>query len=99
MSLLINNAAVLTSSPFIAAESMDNARLEMETNYFGTLATCRAFAGILKSNGGGALVNILSIVSWFNTPANASYGASKAAGWALTNGVRIELFIIRRRWW
>ena len=63
----------------------------METNYFGTLAMCRAFADILRCNGGGAIVNVLSIVSWFNKPSNASYGASKAAEWALTNGLRIEL--------
>jgi NAD(P)-dependent dehydrogenase (short-subunit alcohol dehydrogenase family) len=30
---------------------MDGARLEMETNYFGTLAMCRAFAPVLAANG------------------------------------------------
>jgi NAD(P)-dependent dehydrogenase (short-subunit alcohol dehydrogenase family) len=70
---------------------MDGARLEMETNYFGTLAMCRAFAPVLAANGGGALVNMLSVVSWFTNPVNGSYGASKAAEWALTNGIRIEL--------
>jgi NAD(P)-dependent dehydrogenase (short-subunit alcohol dehydrogenase family) len=52
---------------------------------------CRAFAPVLGANGGGALVNILSIVSWFTNPDNATYGASKAAAWAMTNGVRTEL--------
>jgi NAD(P)-dependent dehydrogenase (short-subunit alcohol dehydrogenase family) len=91
VSLLVNNAAVMTLSPLIGAASMDGARLEMETNYFGTLAMCRAFAPVLAANGGGALVNMLSVVSWFTNPVNGSYGASKAAEWALTNGVRIEL--------
>ena len=40
---------------------------------------------------GGALVNVLSIVSWYTNPVNGSYGASKAAEWALTNGIRVEL--------
>ena len=70
---------------------MQAARAEMETNYFGTLAMSRAFAPILKTNGGGALVNILSVVSWFNVPMQGAYCASKAAEASLTDGLRIEL--------
>ena len=89
--LLINNAGVMTLSPLIGAPSTDGARLEMRTNYFGTLDMCRAFAPVLAANGGGALVNMLSIVSWFTNPNNGTYGASKAAEWAMTNGVHVEL--------
>ena len=89
--LLVNNAGVMALSPLIGAPTMDGARQEMETNYFGTLAMCRAFAPVLAAGGGGAIVNMLSVVSWFTNPVNGSYGASKAAAWALTNGVRIEL--------
>jgi NAD(P)-dependent dehydrogenase (short-subunit alcohol dehydrogenase family) len=63
----------------------------METNYFGTLSMCRAFAPVLAANGGGAIVNMLSVTSFYNNPFNSSYGASKAAGWSLTNGIRLEL--------
>jgi NAD(P)-dependent dehydrogenase (short-subunit alcohol dehydrogenase family) len=91
ITLLVNNAGVMALSPLIGAAAMDGARQEMETNYFGTLAMCRAFAPVLEGNGGGAIVNMLSVVSWFTNPANGSYGASKAAAWSLTNGVRIEL--------
>ena len=63
----------------------------METNYFGTLSMCRAFAPVLAANGGGAIVNMLSVTSFYTNPFDASYGASKAAAWSLTNGVRIEL--------
>jgi NAD(P)-dependent dehydrogenase (short-subunit alcohol dehydrogenase family) len=52
---------------------------------------CRAFAPVLAANGGGAIVNMLSVTSFYTNPFNASYGASKAAGWSLTNGVRLEL--------
>jgi NAD(P)-dependent dehydrogenase (short-subunit alcohol dehydrogenase family) len=89
--LLVNNAGIMTRSQLIGAPALDGARLEMETNYFGTLAMCRAFAPVLGANGGGALVNMLSIVSFFTNPANSTYGASKAAEWSMTNGVRIEL--------
>ncbi|HEY2521269.1 MAG TPA: SDR family oxidoreductase [Streptosporangiaceae bacterium] len=91
VNLLVNNAGVMTSSPFLEAPSSDGARLEIETNYLGTLAMCRAFAPVLAANGGGAIVNMLSVTSFFTNPVNGSYGASKAAEWSLTNGVRIEL--------
>jgi NAD(P)-dependent dehydrogenase (short-subunit alcohol dehydrogenase family) len=91
VTLLINNAAYATQSPLIGSPSLDAARREMETNYFGTLAMCRAFAPVLGRNGGGVLVNMLSIVSFFNVPAMGSFCPTKAAQWSLTNGVRIEL--------
>jgi NAD(P)-dependent dehydrogenase (short-subunit alcohol dehydrogenase family) len=91
VSLLVNNAGILKYSTFINAPSLDAARAEMETNYFGTLSMCRAFAPVLGANGGGAIVNMLSISSFRTSPFDASYGASKAAEWSLTNGVRLEL--------
>jgi short-subunit dehydrogenase len=63
----------------------------METNYFGPLLVSRAFAPTLARNGGGAIVNVLSALSWVNIPTSATYGASKAAAWSLTNGLRGEL--------
>ena len=90
-SLLVNNAGVMKASTFIDAPGLASARAEMETNYFGTLSMCRAFAPVLASNGGGAIVNMLSVTSFYTNPFNASYGASKAAAWSLTNGVRLEL--------
>jgi NAD(P)-dependent dehydrogenase (short-subunit alcohol dehydrogenase family) len=89
--LLVNNAGVLKYSTFTGAPDLDAARAEMETNYFGTLSMCRAFAPVLAANGGGAMVNMLSVTSFYSNPFDASYGASKAAAWALTNGVRLEL--------
>jgi len=91
VTLLVNNAGVMKASTFIDAPDLDAARLEMETNYFGTLGMCRAFAPVLAANGGGAIVNMLSVTSFYTNPFNASYGASKAAAWSLTNGIRIEL--------
>jgi NAD(P)-dependent dehydrogenase (short-subunit alcohol dehydrogenase family) len=89
--LLINNAGVARFKPALGAPTMDDARLEMETNYFGTLAMCRAFAPVLKKNGGGAIVNMLSVVSLYNAPMQGSYCASKAAEWSLTKALRFEL--------
>ena len=82
VTLLVNNAGVMTLSPLIGAPTMAGARQEISTNYLGTLAMCRAFAPVLAANGGGAIVNMLSVVSFFTNPVNGSYGASKAAEWA-----------------
>jgi NAD(P)-dependent dehydrogenase (short-subunit alcohol dehydrogenase family) len=91
VSLLVNNAGVNTNAGLIRAPSVDGARLEMETNYFGTLRMCRAFAPILAANGGGAIVNLISITALAHLPMMGSLSASKAALWSLTQGVRAEL--------
>jgi NAD(P)-dependent dehydrogenase (short-subunit alcohol dehydrogenase family) len=91
VNLLINNAGVLGSGGFFAPNSIETAQWEMSTNYFGTLYMIRAFAPILKQNGGGAIINLLSISSVVNVPVFASYSASKAALYSLTQGVRAEL--------
>lgn len=89
--ILINNAGVAAFTPLLGVPTTDNARNEMDINYFGTLAMCRAFAPVLGRNGGGALVNVLSVASWISTPMQGSYCASKAAAWSLTNAARFEL--------
>jgi NAD(P)-dependent dehydrogenase (short-subunit alcohol dehydrogenase family) len=89
--VLINNAGAMLRTPLLGAPDLSAARTEMETNYFGTLEMCRAFAPVLAGNGGGALVNVLSVASWLASPFNGSYGASKSAEWALTNAIRVEL--------
>ena len=91
VTVLINNAGAMLRTPLLAAPDLSAARSEMETNYFGTLEMCRAFAPVLAGNGGGALVNVLSVASWLASPFNGSYGASKSAEWALTNAIRVEL--------
>lgn len=91
VTLLINNAGVLTNSSLLGASSQEPAEWEMAVNYFGMLGMCRAFAAPLGRNGGGAIVNILSVASFYTNPATGSYSASKAAAWALTNGIRVEL--------
>jgi NAD(P)-dependent dehydrogenase (short-subunit alcohol dehydrogenase family) len=91
VTLLINNAGIGLLKGFISASDLSGARAEMEVNYFGTLAMCRAFAPVLKANGGGAIINMLSILAKVNFPMNASYGASKAAALLMTQGIRAEL--------
>ena len=89
--LLFNNAGINRHQGVIAAPTLDDARAEMMSNYFGTLTMCRAFAPVLKANGGGAIVNVLSILAKATIPAMGSLCASKAAALRMTEGVRAEL--------
>lgn len=89
--ILINNAGVNTNDHLIAARDAGDARMEMETNYFGTLEMCRAFAPVLEKNGPGAIVNMLSISGRAPIPLMGSLSASKAALYSLTQSVRAEL--------
>ena len=91
VSLLINNAGVLRNSPMLGIESAEAARQEMEIHFFGVLSMVQRFAPVLAGNGGGAVINVLSVASWFASPAIATYCASKAAEEILTDAVRIQL--------
>ncbi|MEU8147247.1 SDR family oxidoreductase [Nonomuraea sp. NPDC048901] len=88
--LLVNNAGISTGTPLIASD-LEAVRLEMETNYFGPLAVTRTFAPVIEGNGGGAVVNVLSVLSWWHPAVTGAYAAAKAAAWAQTNAVREEL--------
>ncbi|SDD59713.1 SDR family oxidoreductase [Glycomyces harbinensis] len=88
--LLINNAGITTFANLLDG-SEDATRREMETNFFGTLNMVRAFAPVLGANGGGAILNMLSALSWRSAGMGHAYSAAKAASWSLTNGARLEL--------
>lgn len=90
VTLLVNNAGSSTGSSLLGG-SLDDIKLEMDTHYFGTLAVTREFAPILERNGGGAVLNVLSVLSWFTSPQVAAYSAAKSAAWSLTNALRLEL--------
>lgn len=91
VTLLINNAGIAATGGFLADADLASSRRHLETNFFGPLRMTQAFAPVLAANGGGAVLNVLSIVSWINRPLLGVYGASKSAAWALTNGLRQEL--------
>ncbi|MER8160956.1 SDR family oxidoreductase [Streptomyces sp. NPDC094472] len=88
VSIVINNAGVGGSGTGLLEGDFAAARQAMEVNYFGTWAVSRAFAPILARNGGGALVNMLSLASWVGQPGFPGYAASKSAQWSLTDALR-----------
>lgn len=91
VSIVINNAGIAQPGGFLAVDSEAITRRIFETNFFGMLNMSKAFAPVLKANGGGALLNVLSVVSWVNGGDLAAYAASKSAAWSLTNALRHEL--------
>jgi NAD(P)-dependent dehydrogenase (short-subunit alcohol dehydrogenase family) len=91
VTLVINNAGIAQPGGFLAQDGEAVARRIFETNFFGMLNVSRAFAPVLKANGGGALLNVLSVASWVNGGELAAYSASKSAAWSLTNALRHEL--------
>jgi NAD(P)-dependent dehydrogenase (short-subunit alcohol dehydrogenase family) len=86
--IVVNNAGVLGGATLLDS-SIEDVKTVFETNYFGALRVAQAFAPTLARNGGGALVDIHSVLSW--VAGSGSYGDSKAAFWSATNTLRIEL--------
>ncbi len=90
VTVLVNNAGISTRAGLLTGP-MEDIRLEMETHYFGTLNVVREFVPVIENNGGGAVLNILSVLSWYHAPESGAYSAAKAAAWALTDALRTEL--------
>jgi NAD(P)-dependent dehydrogenase (short-subunit alcohol dehydrogenase family) len=91
VTLLINNAGIANAGGFLVEGADASSRKQFETNFFGVWRMSEAFAPVLAKNGGGAILNALSVASWINSPLLGVYGATKSAAWALTNGLRNEL--------
>jgi len=91
LTVLVNNAGIFFGSNVTDADGADRVRAELETNFLAPMALSNAFAPVLGRNGGGAIVNVLSALSWFTLANGGTYSVSKAAAWAWTNGLRNDL--------
>jgi len=91
VTLVVNNAGIAGVKGLLDADSIAVTQRMMETNVYGLLRVSQAFAPVLAANGGGALLNVLSVSSWISSPVLAAYSVSKAAAWSVTNGLRNEL--------
>lgn len=89
--LVFNNAGLLLATGIADANVLDQARREMEVNYFGPLQLIHRLAPALARNGGGAVVNIGSAAGLTNVPLFPTYSASKAALHSLTQAARVLL--------
>ncbi|MBU0912599.1 MAG: SDR family oxidoreductase, partial [Gammaproteobacteria bacterium] len=91
LTLLINNAGVADLGAMLAEDAEAMIRRQLETNLYGPLRLTQGFAPVLATNGGGGIINVLSIASWITGPLLATYSVTKSAAWSMTNAVRQEL--------
>ncbi len=91
VTLLLNNAGVLDGRSLLEAPNLSGFEGEMAVNVFGLARMCQAFAPIVEANGGGAIVNMLSVACLVQYPPNGTYTATKAAAMSLTEVMKFEL--------
>jgi NAD(P)-dependent dehydrogenase (short-subunit alcohol dehydrogenase family) len=91
VTLLINNAGIAKFTSYLDPAAIDTARDILDANFLGPIRMSQAFTPVLAANGGGAIVNVLSVASWVNSPELSLYAASKSAAWGFTNGLRTSL--------
>lgn len=89
--LVVNNAGVLKIVNPLDANAIEAMQYEIEINVYGLMRMAQAFAPVLKANGGGALVQLNSVASVKSFPAFATYSASKAAAYSITQALRETL--------
>lgn len=89
--VLVNNAGVLETTDTFSGNALESLEFQLDGNLYGLVRTVRAFAPVLKSNGGGAFVQLNSVVSVKTFPEFSAYCASKAAAYAVTQALRTQL--------
>lgn len=91
VTLLVNNAGVLEGAGLLEAGSVAPLQWELDVNVVGLGRMALAFVPAIETNGGGAIVNMLSVASLATVPHFGTYAASKMAAMALTQGLRCDL--------
>lgn len=95
--VVVNNAAISPYPDRLLTLPIADVRRTFEVNFFGALSVSRAFAPVLAANGGGAFINVGSVLSWVvgdpvgPTGGHGAYSATKAAFWSATNSMRLDL--------
>ena len=90
LTLLVNNAGILAVGDVLDADPADIER-DLRTNYLGTLRVTRAFVPAIEANGGGGVVNVLTLIALAPAGGMAGYSASKAAAHSMTQSLRASL--------
>ena len=91
VNVLVNNAGLHARDRLVEASDPGAARREMEVNYFGPLSMIRAFYPVIEGNGGGSIVNVLSVAAIAPTAFMGGYSPAKVAAHYLGGIARAEL--------
>jgi NAD(P)-dependent dehydrogenase (short-subunit alcohol dehydrogenase family) len=86
--MVVNNAGALEVASPVDVNAVEALDREMQVNVYGLMRMAQAFAPVLKANGGGVFVQINSVASMKNFAGFATYSASKAAAYSMTQGLR-----------
>ena len=90
--IVVNNAGVLKNATPLDDHAIDTLYYEIDINVGGLIRMAQAFAPVLKSNGGGAFIQLNSVASMKNFAPFTTYSASKAAAYSVTQGLKDILF-------
>ena len=88
VTLVVNNAGVLCNVTPLSDDAIEALQFEMEANVYGLIRVAQAFAPVLKANGGGGFAQLNSVASLKNFPDFATYSASKAASYSITQALK-----------
>ena len=86
--VVVNNAGALQVTTPLAEDAISSLEFQMNINVYGLIRMAQAFAPVLKNNGGGVFVQLNSVVSMKTFTSFATYSASKAASYSITQALR-----------
>ncbi len=88
--VLINNAGMHSGGP-IETSSIENIKLQMDTNFLGMVYMTREVLPIMRKQGGGKIINFSSIGGLMGLPFQAFYSAGKFAIEGFSEALRMEV--------
>lgn len=88
--ILINNAGMHTGGA-IETTSLENAKMQMDTNVMGMVYMLREVLPGMRKQGNGTIINLSSIGGLMGLPFQGFYSASKFAIEGLSETLRMEL--------
>ena len=88
--VVVNNAGYGLAGA-VEDTQLEEAKTQLETNFFGVVRVCRGVLPVMREQGGGYIVNISSIGGFVGIPFQGFYSASKFALEGSTESLRIEV--------
>lgn len=88
--VLINNAGMHTGGP-IETSPAEIIKLQMDTNFVGTVALTREVLPYMRKQGGGMIINISSIGGLMGLPFQGFYSSAKFAIEGFSEALRMEV--------